>query len=102
MDGLIPCLGVLGILTIVFGFIAFMRYLSYREALALAEKGLNRPEAKDRAGPGPDPGTLPDRLLHRSQLPAPPWTVDAGRPRSAVSGSRFDPAPLFDRKGLIM
>jgi hypothetical protein len=48
MDGLIPCLGVLGILTIIFGFIAFMRYLSYRETLALAEKGLSRPETKDR------------------------------------------------------
>ena len=48
MDGLIPCLGVLGILTIIFGFIAFMRYMSYRETLALAEKGLSRPETKDR------------------------------------------------------
>jgi hypothetical protein len=48
MDGLIPCLGVLGILIIIFGFIAFMRYLNYRETLALAEKGLSRRETKDR------------------------------------------------------
>ena len=47
MDGLIPCLGVLGILIIVFGFVAFIRYLNYKETLALAEKGLSRPEEKN-------------------------------------------------------
>ena len=47
MDGLIPCLGIFGILIIVFGFIAFIRYLNYRETLALAEKGLSRPEVKN-------------------------------------------------------
>ena len=46
MDIVIACLGVLGILVIIFGFIAFMRYLSYRETIALAEKGLSRPETK--------------------------------------------------------
>lgn len=47
MDGLIPCLGVLGILIIIFGFLAFIRYLNYKETLALAEKGLSRPETKN-------------------------------------------------------
>lgn len=47
MDVLIPCLGVLGILIIIFGFIAFIRYLNYKETLALAEKGLSRPEEKN-------------------------------------------------------
>jgi hypothetical protein len=47
MDGLFPCLGILGILAIIFGFIAFMRYLNYKETLALAEKGLSRPETKN-------------------------------------------------------
>lgn len=46
MDIIIPCVGVLGVLFIIFGFIAFMRYLNYRETLALAEKGLSRPEPK--------------------------------------------------------
>ena len=46
MDTLIPCLGVVGIFAIIFGFIAFMRYINYKETLALAEKGLTRPEAK--------------------------------------------------------
>lgn len=32
--------GSLGFLAIVFSFLAFMRYMSYRETLALAEKGL--------------------------------------------------------------
>lgn len=40
----IPCLGFLGFFVLLFGFIAFMRYLSYRGTLALAEKGLVRPE----------------------------------------------------------
>ena len=46
-EGLISCTGVLGVFVIVFGFIALMRYLRYRETLALAEKGLVRVE---RAG----------------------------------------------------
>ena len=43
-DALIPCAGVLGTLLIVFGYLALMRYLRYRETLSLAEKGLVRPE----------------------------------------------------------
>ena len=47
MDTLIPCLGVVTILAIIFGFIAFIRYLNYRETISLAEKGLSRPESKN-------------------------------------------------------
>jgi hypothetical protein len=50
MDGLIPCLGVVAILLIIFGFLAFLRYMSYKETLALAEKGLTRPEARSGKG----------------------------------------------------
>jgi hypothetical protein len=50
MDGLIPCLGVVTILLIIFGFLAFLRYMSYKETLALAEKGLTRPEARPGKG----------------------------------------------------
>ena len=46
MDGLIPCLGVVGSLAIIFGFLAFMRYMKYKETIALAEKGLAPPETK--------------------------------------------------------
>ena len=46
MSDLIPCLGVIGILTIIFGFLAFLRYMNYKETLALAEKGLTKPESK--------------------------------------------------------
>jgi len=46
MDGLIPCLGITGILVIIFGFLAFLRYMNYKETLALAEKGLTKPESK--------------------------------------------------------
>ena len=46
MSDLIPCLGVVGILAIIFGFLAFMRYMNYKETIALAEKGLTRPESK--------------------------------------------------------
>ena len=50
MDGLIPCLGVVGILVIIFGFLAFLRYMNYKETLALAEKGLTKPEGKSGKG----------------------------------------------------
>lgn len=50
MEGLIPCFGIVGILIVVFGFLAFMRYINYRETLALAEKGLTRPETKNNKG----------------------------------------------------
>lgn len=52
MDGLIPCLGVVAIVVIIFGFLAFLRYMNYKETLALAEKGLTRP------GPKPGKGLL--------------------------------------------
>jgi di/tricarboxylate transporter len=43
MDTLIPCAAFLGFVVLLFGLIAFLRYISYRETLALAEKGLVRP-----------------------------------------------------------
>ena len=46
MNTLVPCFGIVGILVIVFGFLAFLRYMNYRETIALAEKGLTKPEAK--------------------------------------------------------
>jgi hypothetical protein len=50
MNDLIPCFGVIGVLVVIFGFLAFMRYISYKETLALAEKGLTRPETKNSKG----------------------------------------------------
>lgn len=50
MDALIPCLGVVAILTVIFGFLAFMRYMNYKETIALAEKGLTKPEKKSGKG----------------------------------------------------
>ena len=50
MEALIPCLGVGGIVAIIFGFLAFLRYMNYKETLALAEKGLTRPEPKTGNG----------------------------------------------------
>lgn len=41
---LVPCISIVSILLVILGFIAFLRYLNYRETLALAEKGLTRPE----------------------------------------------------------
>jgi len=38
------CFGALGLCGLTLGFIALMRYMEYRETLALAEKGLLRPE----------------------------------------------------------
>jgi len=50
MESLIACLGVIGILILVFGFLALLRYLNYKETITLAEKGLARPESKSGTG----------------------------------------------------
>lgn len=48
MDDIFPCLGFVAALAIIFGFLAFLRYINYRETIELAEKGLSRPEGKPR------------------------------------------------------
>ena len=50
MDTLIPCLGFIAALAMIFGFLAFLRYVNYKETLALAEKGLTKPESKSNKG----------------------------------------------------
>ena len=50
MDALIVCLGIIGMLVVIFGFLAFLRYMNYRETIALAEKGLTKPETKSGKG----------------------------------------------------
>ena len=47
MSDIFPCLGIVGSLTVIFGFLALIRYLEYRETISLAEKGLSRPEKKN-------------------------------------------------------
>ena len=46
MSDIFPCLGTVGSLTVIFGFLAFMRYMKYKETIAFAEKGLTPPQAK--------------------------------------------------------
>jgi len=54
MDGgILTCLGIVGFFALLFGFIVVMRYLGYRETLALAEKGLVRPD-RTRGSNGKD------------------------------------------------
>ena len=50
MNDIFPCLGILGALGIIFGFLAFIRYMNYKETITLAEKGLTRPQQKRRNG----------------------------------------------------
>ena len=40
----VPCISIVSVLLVIFGFLGFLRYMSYRETIALAEKGLTRPE----------------------------------------------------------
>jgi uncharacterized protein DUF6249 len=47
---LVPCLSIVSILIVIFGFLAFLRYMNYKETLALAEKGLTKPETKSGKG----------------------------------------------------
>jgi hypothetical protein len=44
MNDIIPCVGGLGFVALVFGFILLLRFLAYRETLFLAEKGLVKPQ----------------------------------------------------------
>ena len=46
MDDIFPCLGIVGSLTVIFSFLAFLRYIKYKETITLAEKGLALPETK--------------------------------------------------------
>lgn len=49
----VPCISIVSVLLVIFGFIAFLRYMNYRETIALAERGVTRPErteAKDSKG----------------------------------------------------
>lgn len=50
MSDIIPCLGIVSLFAIILGFLAFLRYMNYKETIALAEKGLTRPEVKSRKG----------------------------------------------------
>ena len=50
MDGLIPFFGVVGIIAIIFALLTFLRNMNYKETLALAEKGLVKPESKSGKG----------------------------------------------------
>jgi len=43
---LVPCLSIISVLLVIFGFLAFLRYMNYKETIALAEKGLTKPESK--------------------------------------------------------
>jgi len=44
MNDIIPCIGGLGFVALIFGFILSMRFLAYRETMELAEKGLVKPQ----------------------------------------------------------
>lgn len=45
MSDIFPCLGIVGSLIVIFSFLAFLRYMKYKETIALAEKGLTPPES---------------------------------------------------------
>jgi hypothetical protein len=52
MTEFVTCAGVLGFFTLLYLFILAMRYMNYRETMALAEKGLVRPEPQRSNGKG--------------------------------------------------
>ncbi len=49
-DDFIPVIGVIGILIVILGFITIMRYITFKENLYFAEKGLSHPEQKKGSG----------------------------------------------------
>jgi len=46
----VPCISIVSVLLVIFGFLAFLRYMNYRETVALAEKGLTKPESTSNKG----------------------------------------------------
>ena len=52
METFIICTGGIAFFLIVFGFFAFLRFLNYKETLALAEKGLVTPQRSTGNGNG--------------------------------------------------
>jgi sterol desaturase/sphingolipid hydroxylase (fatty acid hydroxylase superfamily) len=40
----VPCISIVSVLLVIFGFLGFLRYMNYRETIALAERGVTRPE----------------------------------------------------------
>lgn len=52
MSDIIPCVGGLGFVGLVFGFILLMRFMAFKETLALAEKGLVKPARNGSNGKG--------------------------------------------------
>jgi hypothetical protein len=44
MNDIIPCIGGLAFVGLIFGFILSMRFLAYKETMELAEKGLVKPQ----------------------------------------------------------
>lgn len=50
MDDLVPVIGVSSVLVLIFAFVAVMRYINYKETLALAEKGLVNAGQKSAKG----------------------------------------------------
>jgi sterol desaturase/sphingolipid hydroxylase (fatty acid hydroxylase superfamily) len=52
MEAFVLCAGGIAFFAIFFGFFAFMRYLSYKETIALAEKGLVKPQRSNGGGKG--------------------------------------------------
>lgn len=50
MNDIVYCFGALAALAIIFSFLAFLRYMNYKETITLAEKGLSRPEGEPGRG----------------------------------------------------
>ena len=50
MNDIIPCVGGIAFVFLVFAFIVVMRYLSYQETMKLAEKGLVKPMRQNGGG----------------------------------------------------
>ncbi|MEM7116572.1 MAG: DUF6249 domain-containing protein [Chloroflexota bacterium] len=50
LEVLVPAFAVCMIFAVIFGFFAFVRYLRYKETIALAERGLLRPDRRRRRG----------------------------------------------------
>ena len=49
VEALVPAVAISFVFLVVFGFLAFIRYMRYKETVALAERGLLRPQRRRRS-----------------------------------------------------
>lgn len=99
----VPCFVTLSIFLMIFSFIGFMRYMRYRETIALAEKGLLRQNETNSNGKGSLRwGVIIAFIGLGLSLGMCPTALFSGTPEFLVAGTFLGLVPMFFGLGLIV